>query len=136
MRILLLVLAGVAQVTTALAGEAMATEGTVRVLCQFEWRDDMLRQPPPESDRSHDITLPLAALPADATILDLVLLAEKRIGARLLGDFINTFRIYRVDKATDTYHRIEKRRVRAAETFRPHLHDRDIVVFHGIYDRF
>ena len=109
MRILFVVLAAVVHSTTALAGEGVGTEATVRVLCQVDWRDDMLQQPPPESGRSRDITLPLAALPADATVLDLVLLAEKHIGKPLLNDFINTLRIYRVDNATNTYERIQKR---------------------------
>jgi hypothetical protein len=136
MRALTLVLASAVVFVSAAASDTSTNEATVRVLCQFEWRDDMLQQPPPESGRSFDTALPFSALPVEATIADLVLVAEKRAGRRILGDFINTFRIYRYDEATHTYRRIEKRRLRDAETFRPHLQDRDIVVFHGIYDRF
>jgi hypothetical protein len=112
-----------------------ADNARVRVVCQLEWRDDMLDKPPPESGRTFDLTLPLADVSSDATARQLLRMAEQRTRVHAPTDFINTLRIYRRDEGTPTYRRIMRDRLR--DDLRvPALRDGDIVVFHGITDRF
>ena len=112
---------------------AGADQPHIRVICQTEWRDGMLRQPPPESGRTFDITLTLSDIPADMSAGQLLRLAEQKAGVRALTDFINTVRVYRPEPGSSGFQRVEKRRLRD-EAPLPALRADDIVVFHGIVD--
>ena len=117
-------------------GEAPAESAEIRVICQTEWRDAMLNEPPPESGRTFDLVLPLSALSPQTVPGDLLKLAEKRAGARVASDFINRFRIYRRTAGAAEFRRVEHRKLQDASPVLQLLRDGDIVVFHGIVDRF
>jgi hypothetical protein len=108
----------------------------IRIICQTEWRDDLLPpQPAPESGRTLDIALPLSDIPAEASAGQLLRLAEKKAGVRAPTDFINTVRVYRPQADSSGFQRVDRRRLRDT-TRLPALHAGDLVVFHGIVDRF
>ncbi len=135
MRVAHVVLACLLAVSSSHA-EASAGDAEVRVICQTEWRDAMLNEPPPESGRTFDVVLPLSALSRQSVSRDLLKLAEKRAGARVAYDFINHFRIYRRADGAAEFRRVEHRKVRDASPLLQLLRAGDIVVFHGIVDRF
>jgi hypothetical protein len=107
----------------------------IRVLCQTEWRDDMLSKPAPQSGRTFDITLPLAEIPATASGAQLLQLAKQRAGVSAATDFINSLRVYRQSSGSPSFKLIDHRRLRDASPVAPALRAGDVVVFHGIVDR-
>ena len=121
-----------ALVTAAIAADAAPT---VRIICQTEWRDDMLDKPAPKSGRAFDISVPLADIPASATAVQLFLLAEKRAGVHAPHDFLSRVRVFRHEPESP-FQLIDHRRLRDPAPFAPQLRSGDIVVYHGIVDYF
>jgi hypothetical protein len=108
----------------------------IRVLCQTEWSDAMLDKPPPESGRTYDVTIALSAIPPETTARELLAIADKHTGYHAGHDFTNHFRLYRQDENAHAYRKIDHRRLRDPLPIGATLRDGDIVVFHGIVDRF
>jgi hypothetical protein len=118
-----------------LRAHSASEHAQIRVICQTDWRDDMLNKPPPQSGRTFDVAVSLRDLSAQTTPRELLAIAEKRAGVRAPSDFINTFRVYRPAESGHTYQRIEHRKVRDTSPVLAMLRDGDIVVFHGVVDR-
>jgi hypothetical protein len=118
------------------AAPAADVAASIRVICQTEWRDEMLSKPAPESRRIFDITLSFADIPAHASAGELFRLAEQRSGARAATDFLSIVRVLRQEHGSPSFECIERRRLRDASPLAPLLRSGDVVVFHGIVDRF
>jgi hypothetical protein len=120
----------------AAAAPAAELAASIRVICQTEWRDEMLAKPAPDTGRTFDITLSLADVPAHASAGELFRLAEQRSGAKAATDFLSIVRVLRQEQGSPSFECIERRRLRDAAPLAPLLHPGDVVVFHGIVDRF
>jgi hypothetical protein len=136
MRSLVCFVAAVLSLSQLPASEAPAAGAKIRVIGRTHWRDEMLRRPLPDASAAIDVVVPLAAVPAGASIMDLLATAERIAGGRTARDFISRVRVLRPSQAEGEYDLVEKGRLRDFAAWQTKIRDGDIVVFHGITDVF